>query len=77
MKVKCIVHEDLSEPQKYLCHGSFSNKLSSLLFNLRCKVVRGIKENFHRQYIILNNVILKLNSSVLPSSEGFISQYTP
>ena len=31
------------------------------------------------QYIILNNGILKLNLSVLPSSEGYISvfQYTP
>ena len=29
------------------------------------------------QYIIINNGILKLNSSVLPSSEGYISQYTP
>ena len=29
------------------------------------------------QYIIANNGILKLNSSVLPSSEGYISQYTP
>ena len=29
------------------------------------------------QYIILNNGIMKLNSLVLPSSEGYISQYTP
>ena len=29
------------------------------------------------QYIIPNNGILKFNSSVLPSSEGYISQYTP
>ena len=28
-------------------------------------------------YIILNNGILKLNYSILPSSEGFISQYNP
>ena len=28
-------------------------------------------------YIIRNNGILKFNSSVLPSSEGYISQYTP
>ena len=50
LKVKHIVYKKLSEPQTYLCHGSFTNKLSSLLFNLRCKVVRGIKENFHRQF---------------------------
>ena len=29
------------------------------------------------QYIILNNGILKVNSTELPSSEGYISQYTP
>ena len=28
-------------------------------------------------YIILNNGILKSNSSVFPWSEGYISQYTP
>ena len=30
-----------------------------------------------QQYILLNNGILESNSSVLPSSEGCISQYTP
>ena len=29
------------------------------------------------QYIILKYEILKLNSTVLPLSEGYISQYTP
>ena len=28
-------------------------------------------------YIILNNGILKSNSSLFPRSEGYISQYTP
>ena len=28
-------------------------------------------------YIILNNGILKSNSSVFPRSEGYITQYTP
>ena len=28
-------------------------------------------------YIILNSEILQFNSSVLPSSKGYISQYTP
>ena len=28
-------------------------------------------------YIILNNGILKSNSSVFPRSDGYISQYTP
>ena len=29
------------------------------------------------QYIILNNEILKSNSSIFPWGEGFITQYTP
>ena len=33
--------------------------------------------NYIVQYIIPNNGILKFNSSVLPSSKGYISQYTP
>ena len=37
----------------------------------------SVKSSCKSQYIILNNGILKLNSSVLPSSEGYISQYTP
>ena len=28
-------------------------------------------------YIILNNGILKSNSSIIPRSEGYITQYTP
>ena len=28
-------------------------------------------------YIILNNAILKSNSSIFPQSEGYIKQYTP
>ena len=28
-------------------------------------------------YIILNNGILKSNSSIFPRSEGYITQYTP
>ena len=30
-----------------------------------------------KQYIILNNGILKSNSSLFPQSEGYITQYTP
>ena len=41
------------------------------------KVFPNLPYSYTVQYIILNNGILKLNSSVLPSSEGYISQYTP
>ena len=34
-------------------------------------------KSHHIPYIILNNGILNLHSSVLPSSEVYISQYTP
>ena len=50
MKVKYINYKYLSGPKKYLGHRSFSNKLSSLLFDLRCKNVRKINNDFHRQY---------------------------
>ena len=32
---------------------------------------------YTEHYIILNNGILKSNSSILPRSEGYITQYTP
>ena len=50
MKVKCINFKDLDRPQNYLGHKLFSNKLSSLIFDLRCRNVRSIKENFHKQF---------------------------
>jgi hypothetical protein len=43
-------HKDLSSPQKYLLTNKLTNKQVSLLFNLKCQSVRGIKDNFHRQY---------------------------
>ena len=43
-------HEDLNSPQNYLVTNKLTNKEISLLFNLRCQSVRGIRENFHRQY---------------------------
>ena len=46
MKVKYINFKDLSGPQSYLSHRSFSNKLTSLLFDLRCRNIRCIKDNF-------------------------------
>ena len=49
-KVRCIFFRDLSGPQNYLFNMQFSNKLRSLLFNLRCKSVKNIKDNFHRKY---------------------------
>ena len=41
MKVKCIDFKDLNRPYNYLGHKSFSNKLSSFIFDLRCRNVKG------------------------------------
>jgi hypothetical protein len=49
-KVRYIFFEDLSGPQEYLCSTKFSNRQKSLLFNLRCRSLKTIKDNFHRQY---------------------------
>ena len=49
MKVKCI-NKDFNRPQNYLDHKLFSKKLSGLIFDLRCRNVRSIKENFYKQF---------------------------
>ena len=49
-KVKYIPHTSFSGPQKYLLSNKLTRKMRSLLYNLRCKSVRGIKDNFHRQF---------------------------
>jgi hypothetical protein len=49
-KVRYILFTDLSEPQKYLSNMTFTNRLRSLLFNLRCRSVKNIKDNFHKYY---------------------------
>ena len=43
-------HEDLQKPQEYLQTNKLTNKQASLLFNLRCQCVNGIRDNFHKQY---------------------------
>ena len=45
-KVRGIFHENLRAPQSYLTSGMFSNKLSSLLFNLRSHCVNEFRSNF-------------------------------
>ena len=43
-------HENLNSPQKYLLTNMLTNKQVSLLFNLKCQSVNGIRDNFHQQY---------------------------
>ena len=49
-KVKEILYSGLHSPQKYLQSPLFNNKKRSLLYNLRCRSVNSIKDNFHRLY---------------------------
>ena len=49
-KVKDIMYKGLSEPQPYLISNKFDNKMRSLLFNLRCRTVSAIKDNFPGLY---------------------------
>ena len=46
-KVKDIIHTNMKAPQSYITSSEFSNKLKSLLFNLRCKGVNEFKSNFY------------------------------
>ena len=43
-------HINLRHPQQYLKTNKLTNKQMSLLFNLRCNSVRGIRANFPNQY---------------------------
>ena len=49
-KVQGIKYSGLYGPQKYLKSTLFTNKKQRLLYNLRCRSVNGIKDNFHRLY---------------------------
>ena len=49
-KVNNIYYNTFNSPQPYITHPLFTNDLCSLLFNLRCKTVTGIKDNFPSQY---------------------------
>ena len=46
IKVKHIQFNCLKSPQEYLTDKQFNNRLSSLLFNLRCQSVNGVRGNF-------------------------------
>ena len=43
-------HDNLNSPQKYLSTNKLNNKQVSLLFNLKCQSVSGIKDNFHHTW---------------------------
>ena len=45
-----ISFDTLEGPQEYLCNSLFTNRLRSLLFNLRCRSMRNIRDNYYRQF---------------------------
>ena len=63
-KVKDIEFESLKEPQNYLKDKRFNNKISSLLLNLRCQSVNGIKGNFRKLYEGNLECQLKCNTKI-------------
>ena len=58
-KVMLIKHGDMKYPQKYLMHSKFSNKQSSLLFNLRCKSQNKFSSNFASSTLVIPCKICK------------------
>ena len=50
IKVKHIRFDSLKLPQEYLGSKQFTNRFSSLLFNLRCQSVKDVKANFNNLY---------------------------
>ena len=46
-KVKNIIHTQTKYPQNYLTDSKFSNKETSLLFNLRSQCVNEFRSNFY------------------------------
>ena len=49
-KVKDIKHLSKGGAQEYLKSSKFTNTMRSLLYNLRCKSLKGVKDNFHSQF---------------------------
>ena len=49
-KVKHIEYAHFNSPQEYLQGNSFNNEECSLMFNLRCRTVEGIKGNFQGMF---------------------------
>ena len=44
------VYDGKRKPQPYLLSKKFDNKMTSLLFNRRCKTVNSFTDNFHTWY---------------------------
>ena len=69
-KGKDIQHENLSAPQSYMTTNKLNNKEVTLLFNLRCQCVSGIKENFHQ--LFENNLMCELCGKNVDNQEHLL-----
>ena len=70
IKVKDINFSCLKNPQKYLTSKLLNNKMRSLLYNLRSRSVKSIKDNFHKYY--KGNVFCPLKCLQVDSQEHLL-----
>ena len=66
-KVENIIYNSFINPQPYITHPMFTNGECTLLFNLRCKSVKGMKDNFPSQYF--HNILCPICISHIDSLE--------
>ena len=62
-----IQHENLTCPQEYLLTHKLTNNEKSLLFNLRCQSVKGIRQNFSKMYF--GDIYCRLCNLAIDSQE--------
>ena len=70
IKVKHIKLSCLNNPQKYLTSKLLNNQMRSLLYNLRSRSVKSIKDNFHKYY--KGNVFCPLKCLQVDSQEHLL-----
>ena len=69
-KGKHLHHEHLTRAQNFLMTNQLNNKEVSLLVNLRCQSVSGVKDNFHQQF--RNNLMCELCAKYVDSQEHLV-----
>ena len=69
-KGKYLHYEHLTGAQNYLMTNQLNNKEVSLLVNLRCQSVSGVKDNFHQQF--RNNLMCELCAKYEDSQEHLV-----
>ena len=69
-KGKYLHYEHLSGAQNYLMINKLNNKKVSILFNLRCQSVSGVKDNFHQQF--RNNLMCDICGKYVDNQEHLL-----